>query len=81
MAKQTSLYSGYVKGKATAINLGPNNPQIDMSIAQKDASAKFRAEKTIGVIAHQKVDGPARRIASQPGRRVNGAIRTNGGTF
>lgn len=76
-----SLYTGFVKGRATAIKLGPNNPQIDRSMAQSDASANLKALKVTGVVAHRKVDGPARRVASQPGRKVSGAMSIKGGTF
>lgn len=79
--KLSSLYNGFVAGKSAPIRLGPNNPAIDNSSAQKDATAILRAQMTKGIVSHPKVDGPARPVKRQPGRRVSGATRISGGTL
>lgn len=80
MAKRiSSLYNGFIRGKSTAIQLGPNNPKIDTSSAGADAVRVLGVHSNKGVKSHAKVDGPAQKVARQPGRKVNGAARIRGG--
>jgi len=80
MAK-TSLYNGYIRGKARAIKLGPNNPAIVIAgnLSQLEAEAKTRAHVTKGTMPAVKLDGPARRASGVKGRRVSGGMRIRGG--
>jgi hypothetical protein len=79
MGKISSLYNGFIRGKATALKLGPNNPKMDTTSAGADSEAILGVHNSKGVKSHPKVDGPARKITRQPGRRVNGSTRIKGG--
>jgi hypothetical protein len=79
VAKITSLYNGFVRGKSTPLQLGPNNPKMDMTSAGADAQAILGNHNSKGVKSHPKVDGPARKVTRQPGRRVNGSAKIRGG--
>lgn len=78
MARISSLYNGFVKGRSTAIKFGPNNPKMDTTSAGADAK-EILGIHTKGVKSHPKVDGPARKVSRLPGRRVNGSARIRGG--
>jgi hypothetical protein len=80
MTGKTSLYGGFVKGRATPLKFASNNPAFDgLSLAEADARAKLAAHATKGIKTEPKIDSPARKVARQPGRRVNGATRIKGG--
>lgn len=79
MGKISSLYNGFIRGKSTALQLGPNNPKMDTTSAGADAQAILGNHNSRGVKSHPKVDGPARKVSKQPGRRVNGSAKIRGG--
>lgn len=80
--KISSLYNGFIQGTPlTPIKLGPNNPKFDTTSAGVDAVRVLGAHTTKGVKKHASVDGPAKAVARQPGRKVNGAARIKGGKF
>lgn len=80
--KISSLYNGFIQGKRlTPIKLGPNNPKQDTTSAGMDAVRILGVHSTKGVKKHASVDGPARPVGRQPGRKVSGAARIKGGKF
>lgn len=82
MAGKSSLYGGFIKGKATAIQLGPNNPALDTGANEQIAKAKLRAHVTAGIKpAVTPKAGPARPLANKgvKGRNVSGSARIKGG--
>lgn len=79
MAKQGSLYTGFIKGRARAIKLGPNNPALDSSRAEIQAQLALRAHLTKGTKPAPQLSGPRQRVALKRGTKTAGATRIKGG--